>query len=106
MSGGGGSDDIYGGHHKRHGHDIGDKLYGDEMDDVILGDNGEIIRDIINFTSKYPWLHGIVWRTYPQPFSDEKIREVRRYDDIDFVAVRSTLLYFRQRLNLVGFRRF
>ena len=57
------------------------------MDDVILGDNGEIVREIVNFTSMYPWMNGIVWRTYPQPFDDEKIRDVRRYDDIDFVEV-------------------
>lgn len=75
------------------------------MDDVILGDNGEIIREIFNFTSRYPWINGIVWIAYPQPFDGEKIRDVRRYDDIDFVEVSpigsvSEYLYLGSRYHL------
>ena len=57
------------------------------MDDVILGDNGEIVRELLNFTSKYPWINGIDWKRYPAEFDDEAIRDVRRYDDIDMVEV-------------------
>lgn len=87
ICGDGGSDDIYGGHHKRFGEDTGDILRGGNMDDVILGDNGEIVRELINFTSKYPWINGIQWKHYPEPFDDETIRDVRRYDDIDMKEV-------------------
>lgn len=88
--GGGGSDDIYGGHHKRHGEDTGDVLYGGDMDDVVLGDNGEIIREMVpqQSISVFPWRNGIIWRNYPEPFDSEVIRDVRLYDDIDYVEVR------------------
>ena len=50
---------------------------------MILGDNGEILREIVNKT-EYPWTV-YVWKHYPSPFDNETIRDVRRYDDIDYV---------------------
>ena len=115
IDGGNGSDDIYGGkcwasckphragsartwltretsvtltlsgHNKRHGSDAGDLLSGGDGDDVILGDNGEIVRELVSSSSNYPWKTGMVWKSYPSPFDSEVIRDIRRYDDIDGV---------------------
>ena len=84
IDGGSGSDDIYGGHHKMFGKDSNDTLRGGDDDDVILGDNGEILREILGNVTDFPWTV-FVWKTYPEPFNSEKIRDVRRYDDIDYV---------------------
>jgi Ca2+-binding RTX toxin-like protein len=62
---------------------MGDIIYGGEDDDVVLGDNGEITREVMSKTH-FPWLVH-VWKRYPVPFDSERIRDVRRYDDIDFV---------------------
>jgi Ca2+-binding RTX toxin-like protein len=84
IDGGRGSDDIYGGHHKQFGKDANDTLKGGEDDDVILGDNGEILREVNYTLTDFPWtVH--VWKTYPAPFDTERIRDLRRYDDIDYV---------------------
>lgn len=61
----------------------GDIIYGGEGDDVVLGDNGEITREVISQTD-FPWVVN-VWMRYPEPFNFETIRDVRRYDDIDFI---------------------
>ena len=83
--GAGGNDDIYGGHHIRHGQDEGDVIHGGEGADAVLGDNGEILRERVSMESGYPWVIGATWRTYPSPFESEVIRDIRRYDDIDFI---------------------
>jgi len=84
IEGGDGSDDILGGHHKRFGYDGSDTLSGGDGDDVILGDNGEIIRDVVSLEAEHPWMvHK--WKKYAYPFETERIRDVRRYDDIDHV---------------------
>jgi Ca2+-binding RTX toxin-like protein len=63
---------------------MNDTIYGGDGDDVILGDNGEILRQVDSIETDYPWtVH--VWKRYPLPFQSETIRDVRRYDDIDFV---------------------
>jgi len=79
-----GADDITGGHNKRGGDDSGDTLHGGEGDDVILGDNGQILREVEGLETEYPWIVH-VWVTYPAPFDTEPIRDLRRYDDIDLV---------------------
>ena len=86
MFGEGGSDDIYGGHNIRHGGDTGDVISGGDMDDAVLGENGEIVRHVVSQVL-YPWANSRVWRKYPSPFATEVIREIRRYDDIDYVEV-------------------
>jgi hypothetical protein len=63
---------------------VGDILHGNSGDDVILGDNGQIIRDIVSFET-FPWMTSVVWRKYEEPFEEYVVRSVRRYDDIDFV---------------------
>lgn len=83
--GGSGNDDIIGGHSLRFGEDTGDELYGGSDDDVVLGDNGEILRIRLSEAGTYPWVHGSVWLTYPEPFSDSVVRNVTRYDDVDYV---------------------
>ena len=66
------------------GKDINDTLRGGDDDDVILGDNGEILREVETNATDYPWtVH--IWKRYPLPFQSEKIRDIQRYDDIDFV---------------------
>lgn len=66
------------------GKDMNDTIHGGDDDDVILGDNGEILRQVDSIDIDFPWtVH--IWKRYPQPFQSEKIRDVRRYDDIDFV---------------------
>ena len=51
---------------------------------MILGDNGEISREAISVETDFPWVV-FVWKHYPPPFDNETIRDVRRYDDIDYV---------------------
>jgi Ca2+-binding RTX toxin-like protein len=66
------------------GKDINDTVLGGDGDDVILGDNGEILREFKSLETEFPWtVH--VWERYKYPFDTEKIRDIRRYDDIDYV---------------------
>ena len=74
--GGNGQDDITGGHNVIGGQDGSDIIEGGEDADVILGDNGRIYRDWTGNDADR-------WVTYPAPFADV-IREVERYDDIEF----------------------
>ena len=67
-------------------------LKGGDHDDVILGDNGQILRNRTSYDNDFPWIHGMVWKTWPVPFNTEVIRDVRRYDDIDFVQVSAHVL--------------
>lgn len=63
---------------------MNDTINGGDDDDVILGDNGEIVREVETIATDHPWtVH--IWKQYPLPFQSEKIRDVRRYDDIDYV---------------------
>ena len=63
---------------------MNDTINGGDDDDVILGDNGEILREVETIATDHPWtVH--IWKRYPLPFQSEKIRDVRRYDDIDYV---------------------
>ena len=88
IRGGSGHDDIYGGHHVRFGDDTGDDLSGGDDNDVMLGDNGEIIRQLVSEDiNRYPWVNSRIWKTYPTPFANDRIRNIRRYDDIDFIQV-------------------
>jgi hypothetical protein len=88
IEGGKGNDDLYGGHNVRFGEDSNDTLKGGDQDDVVLGDNGEIIRKRIKSApGNYPWVHESNWSTYSMPFDQSVIRDTRRYDDIDFVEV-------------------
>lgn len=66
-------------------------IRGGENDDVLLGDNGEILRELLSLSSSYPWVNGMIWKHYPAPFDSEVIRDVRRYDDIDDIQVRCFL---------------
>jgi Ca2+-binding RTX toxin-like protein len=72
------------------GKDINDTVHGGDDDDVILGDNGEILREVESIETEFPWIVH-VWKRYTQPFDTEKIRDVRRYDDIDYVQGDDTL---------------
>ncbi len=59
-------------------------MRGGDDDDVIMGDNGEILREVNSIETLFPWtVH--IWKSYPRPFHMEKIRDVRRYDDIDYI---------------------
>ena len=64
--------------------DSHDVLLGGDNDDVLLGDNGEILREAVEVKTDFPW-KVFTWKRYPAPFDSEAIRDVRRYDDIDFV---------------------
>ena len=86
--------DILGGHNKVYGDDVNDTLHGDADDDVILGDNGEIVRQIVEGPqeAEFPWVvHA--WKHYAEPFDNEVIRDLRRYDDIDLVQGEIPLLF-------------
>ncbi len=90
MYGEGGNDDIYGGHNIDFGDDTGDELSGGLDEDSILGDNGQIVRQLVTSSSEFPWLNGMVWLKYTEPFDTEVVREIRRYDDVDEIGVRKT----------------
>lgn len=85
VDGGPGNDDIIGGHARLYGYDSGDELHGGDDDDVIAGDNAQILRIRLSSDGTYPWHLANVWKTYPIPFDNSVIRNVSRYDDIDFV---------------------
>ena len=75
----------------KHGLVGNDFLYGGDDDDVILGDNGDIWREVDFVKTEFPWLT-YEWRSYPAPFDDEMIRSfVIRYDDIDFLGGNDTI---------------
>jgi len=84
LYGGEDEDDITGGHNflelELSGHDEGDYIEGGAAADVIIGDNGEILREPV---STNPW----IWKRYPagantdQIQLDDIIRHVTRYDD-------------------------
>lgn len=71
---------------------MGDLIYGGNDEDTVLGDNGQILRIRVGQDSDYPWILGSIWKTYPEPFSHSVIRNVSRYDDIDYVGVSVLLL--------------
>ncbi len=78
-----GEDDMTGGHNVLLGVDGNDFMDGGDDADVILGDNGTILRHLIpgeDFT----------WERYPGPFADV-IRDVSRFDDIDLIHGDDTL---------------
>lgn len=85
--GDGGNDDIYGGHAVVGGRDNGDILHGGDDEDTILGDNGQIVRQRLSINGDDPWVQGMQWLTYASPFDSEVVRDVRRYDDIDYIQV-------------------
>jgi Ca2+-binding RTX toxin-like protein len=64
---------------------------GNEHDDVILGDNGAILRIRVADSGSYPWIHGSVWLTYKEPFLESVVRNVSRYDDIDGIQGADTI---------------
>ena len=76
-----GEDDITGGHNVIGGADGHDEIDGGSEADVILGDNGVILRTELSDGS---------YVRHPAPFADV-IREVVRFDDIDFVAGDDTI---------------
>ncbi|MCA9242256.1 MAG: calcium-binding protein, partial [Planctomycetales bacterium] len=84
LYGGAGDDDITGGHNVLHGDDSGDLIDGGSEADVVLGDNGLITRQLINGQTNQ-------WQRHPAPFADV-IREVQRYDDIDFIQGNDTIV--------------
>jgi Ca2+-binding RTX toxin-like protein/phage tail sheath gpL-like len=79
--GGTGEDDITGGHNVLSGADGNDYIEGGDNADVILGDNGTITR-FLDMSS--------IWIRYPAPFTDV-IRDVVRFDDIDFITGNDTI---------------
>ncbi len=81
LFGGAGEDDITGGHNVIGGSDGDDIVDGGTEADVIIGDNGVIVR------SQNP--DGSYVR-HPDPFADV-VRSVTRFDDIDYVAGNDTL---------------
>ena len=92
MYGESGNDDIYGGHNIDFGQDTGDELLSGGPDqDAILGDNGQIVRQRVGLTSEFPWVNGMVWLNYTDPFDAEVVRDIRRYDDVDEIGVREKL---------------
>ena len=59
-------------------------MKGGDDQDVVLGDNGEIIRELISSVD-YPWMNSMVWQSWPAPFDNDPIRRIQRYDDVDYV---------------------
>ena len=78
-----GQDDITGGHNVLTGADTDDWIDGGADADVILGDNGLIVRELLPNRDN-------AWQQYPLPF-DDVIREVMRFDDQDRVSGDDTI---------------
>ncbi len=77
------NDDITGGHNVPKQADTDDWIDGGADADVILGDNGLIVRELLPGRDN-------AWEQYPLPF-DDVIREVTRFDDQDRVSGNDTL---------------
>ncbi len=73
-----GDDDITGGHNVLGGKDGNDTIHGGNDSDVVLGDNGLILRTEITVSPT-------TWERYPAPHADA-IRQVQRFDDIDLIS--------------------
>ncbi|MCA9200284.1 MAG: VCBS repeat-containing protein, partial [Planctomycetales bacterium] len=73
-----GEDDITGGHNVLFGLDGNDTIDGGNHADVILGDNGLLLRTLLEGYDDQ-------WERYPDPFPDV-IRTVQRYDDEDYIS--------------------
>ncbi|WP_348641977.1 calcium-binding protein [Methylobacterium sp. WL9] len=86
LSGGDGDDDITGGHNVVGGADGNDTLTGGGGADVILGDNGVITRNVLLDDVKT-----VTWQRNPGSFADTVMRDVLRFDLIDFVAGNDTI---------------
>jgi len=71
-------DDIIGGHNVVGGSDGDDTIDGQQAADVVIGDNGRILRT---------WIgpHGDQVLRYPAPFADV-VRTIERFDEIDEVG--------------------
>lgn len=68
-------------------------MSGGPDEDSILGDNGQIVRQLLSSTSEFPWMNGMVWLQYTEPFDTEVVRDIRRYDDVDEIGVRKSLWF-------------
>ncbi|EHP92392.1 Hemolysin-type calcium-binding region [Methylorubrum extorquens DSM 13060] len=81
LSGGAGDDDITGGHNVLGGADGDDLINGGVGADVILGDNGVITRNVLVDDVK-----SVTWQRNPGAFADTVMRDMLRFDLIDFVG--------------------
>ena len=81
LSGGDGDDDITGGHNVLGGADGNDTINGGAGADVILGDNGVITRNVLVDDVK-----SVTWQRNPGVFADTVMRDVLRFDLIDFIG--------------------
>ncbi|MCA9151645.1 MAG: hypothetical protein KDA92_20210, partial [Planctomycetales bacterium] len=78
-----GEDDITGGHNVVGGSDGADTIDGGADADVVLGDNGQILRTLLTNRDN-------AWKRYPAPFADV-IRQISRFDDEDRVGAGDTI---------------
>ncbi|MCA9170406.1 MAG: hypothetical protein KDB23_22165, partial [Planctomycetales bacterium] len=78
-----GEDDITGGHNVVGGSDGADTIDGGADADVVLGDNGQILRTLLTNRDN-------AWKRYPAPFADV-IRQINRFDDEDRVGAGDTI---------------
>ena len=91
--GGSGDDDIFGGHNQAGGHDTGDRLDGQAGVDVIIGDNGSILRNGRSLSPRIRILSGetiydqndepqVTLESQPNPRSESE-RSITLYDHAD-----------------------
>ncbi len=90
-----GQDDLIGGHNVLYGADGNDTIYGGDGSnntagdgaDVVLGDNGQIVRHaIVSSGTAIQY-----WETYTGAFTGVVIRDIVRFDNIDRVGGNDTL---------------
>ena len=112
--GGGGQNDIVGGSNVVHSHDGADWLEGADEADAALGDNGMWLREAEAVATLVPWPRGVTWVTHRVACSAELVasyvaqfggdgsacgagddgtvvRQVRRFDVVDFAGGNDTL---------------
>jgi Ca2+-binding RTX toxin-like protein len=78
--------DMTGGHNVLFGEDGSDIVHGGNDEDILIGDNGRILREGAPGET-FPWDSELIWVTFPAPFNAEAIRKVRLFDDVDNVEV-------------------
>ncbi|RYE82614.1 MAG: calcium-binding protein, partial [Hyphomicrobiales bacterium] len=80
LKGGDGEDDIIGGHNVVGGADAGDTIEGNAEDDVILGDNGTILREIAANAGDFKTMDWVRVSYGAGLASSTMLRTVMRYD--------------------------
>jgi Ca2+-binding RTX toxin-like protein len=79
----------------KYSRDGADTITGGSGSDALLGDNGQVVREPVSWTSAVPWRLGVVYRRHSVNCTvydcdvfryDDPVRTFRRFDVVDFAG--------------------